>query len=198
MPQPGKISASMAKAVATQGRGKGNEYGATFIAEAKKVAAGMIGWDVSTDISNLPAVKWGIEHEWEAIQTYEEQHIVQVHSQQEWQQTDCGRMGCTPDGLVGVWGMIEVKCPLPHNHLDNILENAQLSQYADQIQFSLGVTQREWCDFISFHPDAPEGLRLHVHRVERDEERIVYLLNRASHMHSIACEYAEVLKARLS
>jgi len=59
MPKSGYVSASMAKAVMTKGRGKGIEYGETFLTQAKAIAAGMVGWDVSSDISNMPAVKWG-------------------------------------------------------------------------------------------------------------------------------------------
>jgi hypothetical protein len=194
MPKNGFISASMAKAVLTEGRKKDELYGQTFLSEAKKVGAAMIGWDVSVDISHIPSVQHGNEYEHEAIQVYQNRKLVEVHSQQEWQQTECGRMGCTPDGLVGTDGMIEVKCPLPHNHLDNLLENAQLSTYIGQIQFSLMVTGRAWCDFISYDPFAPEALRLHVYRVQRDEELSKNLKCRAAYMHELAKNYAEQLK----
>jgi len=194
MPKAGCVSASMAKAVMTKGRGKGVEYGDTFITQAKAIAAGMVGWDVSTDISNMPAVKWGIENEPLAVAEYELQTMIEVHSAQIWINHKTLNAGCTPDGLVGTDGMIEIKCPMPHNHLDNILNLAQLPTYMGQIQFSLWITNRKWCDFVSYHPEAPEGLQIKIERVNRDEDFIAELAHRTDFMLVTAKSYADQLK----
>ena len=194
MPKLGKISASMAKDVMTSGRGKDEPFGATFLSRAKSVGAGRIGWDVSVDLDGNPDIERGRELEWEAVETYMEERFADVHSAQIWQSIDGTCFGCTPDGLVGTDGMIEVKAPRSHNHLANILEQAQLKQYIPQMQFSLWVTGRQWCDFISFDPTAPDGLKLYVYRVERDEVYIESLSMRAFEMDRIADEYADVLK----
>jgi hypothetical protein len=36
----------------------------------------------------------------------------------------------------------------------------------------MSVTGRQWCDFVSFDPRLPDGLKLLVVRIERDEEVI--------------------------
>lgn len=197
MPKKGFISASMAKAVLTKGRGKGQDYGATFITEAQRVGAQMVGYDVSADLDHIANIQHGNEYEPYAIEAYESDTMQAVHGQQVWVQSECGRFGCHPDGLVGTDGMIEVKCPKPSNHLDNILNNAQLSTYLPQMQFSLMVTGRKWCDFISYDPDAPTGIHLHVVRVERYDAMIADLAPRSAYMHQLATKIAKELEAKL-
>jgi hypothetical protein len=194
MPKMGFISASMARGVMSRGRGK-DEYGETFKTLALSVAAGRIGWDVSTDISGLSAVEWGVENEWLAIRTYEEMELVEVVGSDfiVWD----GKFGCTPDGIVGLNGIIEVKCPLSTNHLGNLIENKQLDDYYPQMQFELWGMNREWCDWISFDPRAPEQLQMHVLRVNRDEEYIKTLSARAIACAELVDEYETTLRKRM-
>ena len=76
--------------------------------------------------------------------------------------------GCSPDGLVGSQGLLEIKCPLAHTHVEYLRENALPGLYVPQVQGQLLVTGREWCDFLSYHPDMKPLLI----RVERDEKFI--------------------------
>jgi hypothetical protein len=80
------------------------------------------------------------------------------------------RAGASPDGLVGEDGLIEIKCGVPTTHLEYLkLTNEPPSTYAKQIYGLLWITQRKWCDFVSYQPDFPVDLRLHVVRIHRDE-----------------------------
>jgi len=78
---------------------------------------------------------------------------------------DCG---ASPDGLVGDDGGLEIKCPLPHNHIAYLRSGDVTTKYIPQIQGCLWITGREWWDFMSYHP-AMEDL---IVRVERDNEYI--------------------------
>jgi exodeoxyribonuclease (lambda-induced) len=78
-----------------------------------------------------------------------------------------------------------------------VLYNEQLDDYIHQIQFSLWITGRQWCDFISFDSRAPIGLQLHVHRVERDEVAIAELKERAGAMDVEADRIAELLRTKM-
>jgi len=60
--------------------------------------------------------------------------------------------GCSPDGLVNANGGTEFKCPSPGIHVKYLLANKLPSNYLPQVQGSLWVTEREWFDFVSFHP----------------------------------------------
>lgn len=83
--------------------------------------------------------------------------------------------GCSPDGLVGDNGGLEIKCVLPTVQIDTIEKGQYPRSHSAQIQGSLWVTGRDWWDFVSYSPDLPSNLRLYVHRVERDEEYIPVL-----------------------
>jgi hypothetical protein len=80
--------------------------------------------------------------------------------------------GGSPDGLVGKDGLIEIKCPWSTGiHVRTIL-NGMPDEHAYQIQGNLYVTNRSYADFISYDPRMPEGLKLYVQRIERDEKMI--------------------------
>jgi len=74
--------------------------------------------------------------------------------------------GCSPDGLVGDDGIIEVKCPLAETliayHADGVLPLV----YKPQVQGQLLITGRKWCDFYVFH----EELEPFLLRIKPDEE----------------------------
>jgi hypothetical protein len=75
---------------------------------------------------------------------------------------DCG---ASPDGLVGDDGGLEIKCPLPHNHIAYLRSGDVTTKYIPQIQGCLWITGREWWDFMSYHP-AMEDLIVRVYRDE--------------------------------
>jgi putative phage-type endonuclease len=83
------------------------------------------------------------------------------------------KYACSPDGLVGDDGMIEIKCPVIHTHVEYLLNNKIPTAYIQQVQGSLLITGRDWCDFMSYYP----GLRALIVRVERDEKFIKKLSN---------------------
>lgn len=78
-------------------------------------------------------------------------------------------VGCSPDGLVGDDGMIEVKSRANKLQIKTIIEGFDSSgpeitvpkQYMLQIQAQLWVSGRDWCDFISYS----NGLNMIVTRV---------------------------------
>jgi hypothetical protein len=76
------------------------------------------------------------------------------------------RTGCSPDGLVGTEGMVEVKSTAP-DLLVEIFETgkAPLSEHKAQIQGCLWITGRRWCDLVIGSPGLPQS----VTRIERDE-----------------------------
>lgn len=71
--------------------------------------------------------------------------------------TDDGRLGCSPDRIVGDDGGLELKCPAASTHIGYVLA-PESHPYHMQIQGSLYVTGRKWWDFMSFHPDFEQVL----------------------------------------
>jgi len=80
-------------------------------------------------------------------------------------------VGCSPDGLVGDDGLIEIKCPYPSTHIQYIIKDTLPPAYKAQVQGNLWVTGRAWCDFISFDPRV-EIKPFWKTRVDRDEKYI--------------------------
>lgn len=78
---------------------------------------------------------------------------------------------CSPDGLIGEDGLLEIKCPSAEaQHLNAILKGAHAIEYNRQIQFQLMVANRRWCDIVSYNPHWPAHLQLAIVRVERDDK----------------------------
>lgn len=67
--------------------------------------------------------------------------------------------GCSPDGLVGDDGLVEVKCLKADNHIKAILyyqKNGKCpTDYVQQTQGQLMICERKYCDLIFFHPALP-------------------------------------------
>jgi hypothetical protein len=75
--------------------------------------------------------------------------------------TDDGRCGCSPDGLIGEDGGIEIKSPETHTHLGYLLAGVVPDCYVAQVQGSLYVTGRKWWKFVSYSRHVP-SLVVHV------------------------------------
>lgn len=84
--------------------------------------------------------------------------------------TDDRRAGCSPDGFVGQDGGLELKVPSASVHVGYLLEAAG-DKYKAQIQGNLWISEREWWDFVSYHPSLPPALV----RFSRDEVFIAAL-----------------------
>lgn len=80
--------------------------------------------------------------------------------------------GCSPDGLIGDDGGLEMKCPKSRIvHLSRFLDGVP-EEYIPQIQGCMWVTGRAWWDFVSFDPRMPGTHQILIIRVERDQEYI--------------------------
>jgi putative phage-type endonuclease len=80
--------------------------------------------------------------------------------------------GCSPDGLIGPDGLIEIKCPNTATHIATLLGESVDGKYIKQMQWQMACTGRQWCDFVSFDPRMPPEMQLHVCRVHRDQKHI--------------------------
>lgn len=103
--------------------------------------------------------------------------------------TECGfvtndrfgfTIGCSPDGLVGDDGMIECKSRRMKYQVQTIAKNAVPDEYMIQVQTALLVTERAWCDYVSYCA----GLPMFVKRVFPDDLIQDAILNAAK-----ACEW---------
>jgi putative phage-type endonuclease len=124
---------------------------------------------VAESYSNA-AMQWGTETEPLARAAYESFADVLVDEVGYVPHPIIERAGASPDGLVGLDGQIEIKCPNTATHIDTLLSNQVPTKYITQMQWQMACTRRAYCDFVSFDPRLPNGLQLFVKRVEYDAE----------------------------
>ncbi len=83
-------------------------------------------------------------------------------------ESDCGRWGCSPDGLVGDDGGIEIKCPERKQYIRCLIEDKVPAEYLPQIQFCMWVCNRKWWDWVLYTDEAM--FPYVVRRVERNAQ----------------------------
>lgn len=77
-------------------------------------------------------------------------------------------VGCSPDGLVGDDGMIEIKCPDDKTYF-NLLMNENIdSSYIWQCQMNLLILEKKWCDLIFYNPNFEKSMK--IFRLKPDKE----------------------------
>lgn len=156
----GVITASQMKDVMAKGRSGGpsltrKKYMAQMAAEIITEEPADTGW------SGNAHTERGHEHEPIARDLYEKRTGNKVD---EVGFVKCENLGCSPDGLVGDDGGVEIKSKLPHLLIE-ILENGEMPKdHVQQVQASLMVTGRAWWDFVAYSP----GLPLFVQRILPD------------------------------
>lgn len=75
------------------------------------------------------------------------------------------KIGCSPDGLVGSDGVVEIKSAIATIHFERLRKQTYDSQYKWQLIGNVKFTGREWIDFISYCSEFPEGKKLYVYRL---------------------------------
>jgi putative phage-type endonuclease len=80
--------------------------------------------------------------------------------------------GASPDGLVNEDGLVEIKCPNTSTHIETVLGQEVPSKYLPQMQWQMACTGRDYCDFVSFDPRLPDGMKIFVRTLRRDVEVI--------------------------
>mgnify|MGYP001612031857 CR=1 FL=1 len=100
----------------------------------------------------------GREMEIEAIRLYEFKEDCAV-SPVGFVTRDDGTAGCSPDGFVGAYGAVEVKCLKAENHIEAIMYHAKHGRcdpgYTQQPQGQIWIAERQWVDLIFYHPVLP-------------------------------------------
>lgn len=125
------------------------------------------------DDGNKPWFRHGHEWEPEARGSYEFECDVEVVETGFIVSEELHYVGCSPDGLVGDDGGVEIKSRKSRDaYLKSVAAGVD-SIHIPQIQGCMWVTGRQWWDYISYYK-APEvaDYDMHVHRVHRAEAYI--------------------------
>ena len=81
------------------------------------------------------------------------------------------RAGASPDSLLGSDGLLEIKTKLGALQLEVLEQDRLPPEHVAQVQGQLWVSDRDYCDFVSYWPRLP----LFVKRVFRDKQYIATL-----------------------
>jgi putative phage-type endonuclease len=119
-----------------------------------------------------PAMQWGIDNEVNAKAAYSFMTDRTIQDEGFINHAGIEMAGCSPDGLIGADGLIEIKCPNTSTHLEMLLTEVIDGKYIQQMQFQMACAGREWCDFVSFDPRLPPAMQLWIKRVNRDQAKI--------------------------
>lgn len=142
--------------------------------KARMVAERLTGLTQETFKSS--AMQWGNDTEPQARSAYEFITGKRVQVVGMFKLANLVGSHASPDGLVDNDGLIEIKCPNTATHIETLKTEKIDPKYVTQMQWQMALTDREWCDFVSYDPRMPEDLSLFIKRVPRDPQAIADLM----------------------
>lgn len=110
------------------------------------------------------------------------------------------KIGCSPDGLIGADGMLECKSRRQKYQIQTIVEHwrdgSAPADYMLQVQTAMIVTDRAWCDLVSYSGGLPM-IPMRIERCPKYEEAILEACASAeAKIAEIITDYHEAVKAR--
>jgi putative phage-type endonuclease len=147
-------------------------FGKAFGEPAKKYAVNVAieqitGNPIPSAYSN-EHMERGHEQEPIARQLYERQNMIKVSNGGFFESKD-KFIGCSPDGLVGTVGVIEIKSVIASTHYASVKRGTVDPAYKWQCIANLKFTGRDWMDFISYCAEFPVDNQLFIYRMNKDD-----------------------------
>ena len=172
----GLVSASRFKDIMTNPRSKTELFSATAKSYMLELIAEILTGE-QKEISGK-ALEWGSNNEKSAQIEYAFEKGVSV-DEVGICLTDDRQVGASPDGFVGDFGGIEIKCPYNSaNHISTVISGEMPKEHMAQVQGNMLVNGRQWWDFVSYDPRIDGKGRIFITRIKRDEEYIAKLQER--------------------
>jgi hypothetical protein len=154
-------------------------------------------YEKPTPVITSKSLNWGHSLESYAREAYEVETGSIVSPSPFVRHTRIAYCGSSPDGLIGLSGGIEVKCPLDSRiHLQTWQQGMQ-SHHIAQVQGNLWVTDREWFDFISYDPRATPEFQLYIQRIFRDEKFIENMQDQIVKFLAEVADKTELLRGKI-
>lgn len=142
----------------------------------KKVAEIVYGMRVDEDKYVTQAMLWGQVSE-EFARTMYQVRTGQIIEDSVFKKHPTIRCGASPDGHIPSLEKktnVEIKSLTPQNHIFNVMLDPRkvVEEYYDQMQMQMWLENAEQTVFIGADSRAPDGLKIYVEIVERDDTRI--------------------------
>ena len=160
------------------GKGDFSETAKTYLLEKVCELYGGV-----TEPATGAALSWGTDLEPAAIEHYEK--LVDVKVEKASFIPIGEHYGGSPDGLIPVDGIIEVKCPFKSaNHFKHGMINTAekfkkiTPNYYWQCISNMVCAEAKWCDFISYDPRVQEEYRMFIFRLHLTVEELTNVTDR--------------------
>ena len=169
----GKVTASRFGDVMTQPRSKADREAGKLSGSAQTYLYDVVGEILTGKPKVTPetwAMKWGKDYEPHAREIYAARYNVEVQEVGFIQSEFNPMLGCSPDGLVGGYG-VEIKCFQPGKHLEIAVTKELPKEVVCQIQGSMLVTGCQRWDFVGYCPELADvdiDFALNVITIHRD------------------------------
>jgi len=164
-------------------------YGKAFGEPAKKYAVDIAieritGNRIESGYTN-EHMERGHEQEPIARQLYESEYFCKVTKGGFFDNDDTG---CSPDGLIGDDGIIEIKSVIPSVQYKTIKRGIPDPAYKWQLVWNLKESGRDWIEYVSYCQQFPENKKLFVHRLHKNDlvEEFKQIKSRLSEFESLA------------
>ena len=129
-------------------------------------------FDRTADHYVSPPMQRGLDYEPAAREKYEARTGCIVEPARFVHDPTIEFFGGTPDAFVDTDGLAEFKVPMPNTFVAWCLGGEIPEDHLPQLLAQLSVTGRKWVDFCAY---SPEGDKLFVRRLERDDEAIAHI-----------------------
>lgn len=166
----GRVTASKIKDIMAKGRGN-NESAARRNYRNQLVVETLTG-QPADDVYVNAAMQWGKDQEPFARAAYEVETGLLVDQVGLVLHPTMDRCAASPDGLIGLDGCQEIKCPSTSIHLEWMLAGVAPEEHHYQMLWVMDCCERDWCDFMSFDPRLPGHLQRFIVRFPRDQKRV--------------------------
>lgn len=131
-------------------------------------------------LERLRIIKWGKEQEVNARLAYEFLTGNDVDNVGFVKHPTIKNLGASPDGLILSDGLVEFKCPESTTHIEYILDGVVPEEYKPQMLDQILVTNRDWCDFVSYDPRLDINNRIFIVRYKPTTQEIIEFEKRAT------------------
>ena len=173
-------------------------YGKAFGEPAKKLAVNLAieqitGQPIPPGFSNSHTDR-GHEQEPIARALYEDKYFCDVTNGGFYNN---GKIGISPDGLVGDDGIIEIKSVIATVQFATKKRGKLDPAYKWQCIFNLMVSQREWLDYASYCSEFPGGKQLFVERLwmEGNVDEFMMIDTRLAEFFALVDETKQIIEA---
>lgn len=134
------------------------ENGSGLKTQCKRIAMECLGIDCTTGFTNSDMDRGNEEEEYGRI-AYE-MHMGYTVKEMGFVTNDVyPGAGCSPDGLINHDGLTEIKARNDANHFSLLIgERGAKLVPSNQMQMQMMITERQWCDFVSYNPNFKKSL----------------------------------------